>query len=337
MTLFVQFHLLTFYPPANLNRDDTGRPKTAFVGGVERLRVSSQALKRAVRTSDAFQNALAGHLSKRTQRCGEEIERHLLDGGAAPEKANAIAREIAEVFGKVDASADKPAKENEKAPKLPSARTAQLAFIGPEERRLAREMAEKKLADEKIEIKADLILKRADTAADIAMFGRMLADNPEFNREAAVQVAHAVTTHKVAVEDDFYTAVDDLKKPAEDAGAGFMGDLGFGSGVFYIYVCVGAALLKENLGGDEMLAEAAVSALIKALATVSPTGKQAVFASRACASYILAENGDQQPRTLAAAFVKPIKGDDLLAESIAELQRTREDMNLAMAPAPTPT
>jgi CRISPR system Cascade subunit CasC len=93
-------------------------------------------------------------------------------------------------------------------------------------------MAEKKLADEKIEIKADVILKRADTAADIAMFGRMLADNPEFNREAAVQVAHAVTTHKVAVEDDFYTAVDDLKEPAEDAGAGFMGELGFGSGVF---------------------------------------------------------------------------------------------------------
>jgi CRISPR system Cascade subunit CasC len=329
MTRFVQFHLLTFYPPANLNRDDTGRPKTAFVGGVERLRVSSQALKRAVRTSDAFQNARAGQLGKRTQRFGEEIERHLLDGGAAPEKANAIAREIAEVFGKVNETAEKPAKDNEKAPKLPSARTAQLAFIGPEERPLARDLAEKKLADEKIEIKADLVLKRADTAADIAMFGRMLADNPEFNLEAAVQVAHAVTTHKVAVEDDFYTAVDDLKKPAEDAGAGFMGELGFGSGVFYIYVCVDAALLKANLGGDEALAKAAVSALVKALATVSPTGKQASFASRARASYILVEKGDQQPRTLAAAFVRPIKGDDLLARSVEELQKTRDDMNLA--------
>jgi CRISPR system Cascade subunit CasC len=209
---------------------------------------------------------------------------------------------------------------------IPPARTAQLAFIGPEERRLARDLAEKKLADEKIEIKADLILKRVDTAADIAMFGRMLADNPDFNREAAVQVAHAVTTHKVAVEDDFYTAVDDLKKPVEDAGAGFMGELGFGSGVFYIYVCVDAALLKANLGGDEALAKTAVSALIKALATVSPTGKQASFASRARASYM---KGDQQPRTLAAAFVKPIKGDDLLANSIDELQRTRDDMDLA--------
>jgi CRISPR system Cascade subunit CasC len=329
MTRFVQFHLLTFYPPANLNRDDTGRPKTAFLGGVERLRVSSQALKRAARTSDVFQNALAGHLGERTQRFGEDIERHLLDKGATPEKANAIAREVAKVFGKVVESTEKPAKDHEKAPKLPSARTAQLAFIGPEERRLALDLAERKLADEKMEIKADLILRRADTAADIAMFGRMLADNPDFNREAAVQVAHAVTTHKVAVEDDFYTAVDDLKKPAEDAGAGFMGELGFGSGVFYLYVCADVALLKKNLGGDETLAKAAVSALIEALATVSPTGKQASFASRARASYILAEKGDQQPRTLAAAFVKPIKGDDLLANSVDELQETRQDMDRA--------
>ena len=108
-----------------------------------------------------------------------------------------------------------------------------------------------------------------------------------------------------------------------------MGELGFGSGVFYSYVCVDAVLLKANLGGDEALAKAAVSALIKALATVSPTGKQASFASRARASYILVEKGDQQPRTLAAAFVRPIKGDDLLARSVEELQKTRDDMNLA--------
>lgn len=329
MKRFIQFHLLTFYPPANLNRDDTGRPKTAFLGGVERLRVSSQALKRAVRTSDVFQNALAGHLGARTQRFGEDIESHLLDHGATPEKANAIARDIAKVFGKVEDVSDKPAKDDGKAKKLPSARIAQLAFIGPEERLLARELAERKLADEKTEIKSDLILRRADTAADIAMFGRMLADNPDFNREAAVQVAHAVTTHKVAVEDDFYTAVDDLKKPAEDAGAGFMGELGFGSGVFYLYVCADVALLKKNLGGDEALAKSAVSALIEALATVSPTGKQASFASRARASYILAEKGDQQPRTLAAAFVKPIKGDDLLAASVSELEEARLDMDRA--------
>src|ERR1700732_3369121 len=108
-----------------------------------------------------------------------------------------------------------------------------------------------------------------------------------------------------------------------------MGELGFGSGVFYSYVCVDAVLLKANLGGDEALAKAAVSALIKALATVSPTGKQASFASRARASYILAEKGDQQPRTLAGAFVKPVDGADILRESIQKLQSSREAMDSA--------
>jgi CRISPR system Cascade subunit CasC len=328
MSRFIQLHVLTFYPPSNLNRDDTGRPKTAVMGGVERLRVSSQALKRAIRKSDIFMNALAGHLGERTQRFGEELEKHLLSKGAAPEQANSIAREIAQIFGKVDAASEKPTKKKQQERFL-SPRTAQLTFIGPEERAAALALAERKLESETIETTPDLILLRADTAADIAMFGRMLADKPDFNREAAVQVAHAVTTHKVAIEDDFYTAVDDLKKPAEDAGAGFIGDLGFGSGVFYIYVCVDAELLVRNLAGDIALAKAALTAFVEALATVSPTGKQAGFASRARASYILAERGGQQPRTLASAFARPVRGDDLIGDSIAALEATSEAMDKA--------
>lgn len=328
MSRFIQLHVLKFYPPSNLNRDDTGRPKTAVMGGVERLRISSQALKRAIRTSDIFKTALAGHLGERTQRFGEEIQDHLESKGAS--EANAIAREIAQVFGKVEAASEKGEKEKQKE-KLPSPRTAQLAFIGPEERIAALSLAERKLADEKIAATPDLVLRRADTAADIAMFGRMLADNPDFNREAAVQVAHAVTTHKVAVEDDFYTAVDDLKTSAEDAGAGFMGELGFGSGVFYLYVCVDADLLVRNLGGDEALAKAALKAFTEALAKVSPTGKQASFASRSRASYILAERGAQQPRTLACAFARPVRGDDhdLIGDSIKALETTCEAMDKA--------
>jgi CRISPR system Cascade subunit CasC len=322
MSRFIQLHILTFYPPSNLNRDDTGRPKSAIIGGVERLRISSQAIKRAVRTSQAFKQALDGHLGERTQRFGEEIEAHLVEKGAATDQARKIAREVATVFGKV---AD-PEKGKADAPP-PSARTAQLAFIGPEERAKAFALAEAGLAGETVKIDADTILTRADTAADIAMFGRMLADNPRFNREAAVQVAHAVTTHKVAVEDDFYTAVDDLKTPEEDAGAGFMGELGFGSGIFYLYVCIDKALLIKNLGGDTPLAHKAIEALTEALATVSPTGKQASFASRARASYILAEKGSQQPRTLAAAFVKPVTGVDYLAASIGALQKIRKAMD----------
>ena len=128
ITRFVQLHVLTFHAPSNLNRDDTGRPKTAFMGGAERLRIASQSLKRAVRTSKVFKTTLEGRLGERTQRFGEEIEAHLRGKGAAPEKANAIAREIAQVFGKVEPASDDPASVR---PPL-SARTAQLAFIRSE-------------------------------------------------------------------------------------------------------------------------------------------------------------------------------------------------------------
>jgi CRISPR system Cascade subunit CasC len=303
------------------------------------LRVSSQAIKRAVRTSEVFHKALEGHLGERTQRFGEEIETHLVKvKGAKLDKAREIARTIARVFGKVaDAGEAKgkagKAKDNDEANgEAPGARTAQLAFIGPEERQAAIALAESMLGGKTGAIKADQVLRHVDTAVDIAMFGRMLADNADFNREASVQVAHAVTTHKVAIEDDFYTAVDDLKTPSEDAGAGFMGELGFGSGIFYLYVCIDKALLVKNLGGDTALTAQGLEALTEALATVSPTGKQASFASRSRASFILAEKGDQHPRTLASAFVKPVTGDDILAWSIKKLRETREAMDKAYGP-----
>src|SRR5690606_38759447 len=135
-------------------------------------------------------------------------------------------------------------------------------------------------------------------------FGRMLADDPAFNREAAVQVAHAINTHRAVVEDDYYTAVDDLKTAAEDAGAGFVGEAGFGAGLFYLYLCIDRDLLARNLGGDGELAQAGVAALVEAAARVAPKGKQASFASRAHASYALIERGAAAPRTLAAAFLK---------------------------------
>ena len=102
------------------------------------------------------------------------------------------------------------------------------------------------------------MMQQEDTAADIAMFGRMLANNPKFNREAAVQVAHAITTHRAMAEDDYYTAVDDLKSrdEAEDAGAGFIGVQEFGSGVFYLYVCVDRDLLLRNLKDTRALRDA---------------------------------------------------------------------------------
>ncbi len=318
MNRFLQLHLLTVYPPANLNRDDTGRPKTAVFGGAPRLRVSSQSLKRAWRTSDVFATSLEGHLGKRTQRFGQEIESHLQSHGVGPDEARKIAREVADLFGKIKPEKDKNPTYLE-----------QLAFVSPSEREAALKLAERLAAGETIELKPETVLRPVDGAVDIAMFGRMLADDPDFNREAAVQVAHAITTHRVVVEDDYYTAVDDLKRPAEDAGAGFVGEAGFGAGVFYLYICVNRDLLARNLGGDQELARAGIAALVEAAATVAPRGKQASFASRARAEYLMVEAGDTAPRTLAAAFLKPVNSEDLLGQSIAALEETRKAFALA--------
>lgn len=316
MTTFIQLHLLTFVPPANLNRDDTGAPKTAIVGGEMRLRLSSQSLKRAWRTSEVFAARLKGRLGDRTRRFGEKIREHLVQQGVAGDKALAATLKVIEVFGKPE-----DGKGEAKA-----TYTKQLAFISPAEKAAALQYAEALARGEEIDGKklAALVLKRADTAADIAMFGRMFADNPDFNREAAVQVAHAITTHRVAIEDDYYTAVDDLNEGRDDVGAGFVGEAGFGSGVFYLYLCIDADLLVRNLGGDEDLAKSAVAALTEAAATVAPNGKQASFASHVRASYVLAEKGCAQPRTLAAAFARAIPPKNALEDSREALKGLRE-------------
>jgi CRISPR system Cascade subunit CasC len=321
MSDFVQLHLLTVYGPSNLNRDDTGRPKGAEFGGVRRLRVSSQSLKRAWRESDVFAVGLAANTGWRTQRLGQLIVDHLTERQAPEERAIEIARSIAGVFGKLKGERDDD-----------PAFIEQLAFVSPEEQAAALALADRALAGEKIEPKAEDLLRTTDTAVDIAMFGRMLADASRFNREAAVQVAHAITTHKAVAEDDYYTAVDDLKKPQEDAGAGFLGVQEFGAGVFYLYACIDRGLLERNLGGDRALRNAALTALGEAMAKVGPRGKQNSFASRAHASYILAERGAQSPRSLVAAFLRPVGGDNQLGQSIDRLEELTNGLDKAYGP-----
>ena len=324
MTDFLQLHMLTAYGPSNLNRDDTGRPKSVVFGGVPRLRVSSQSLKRAWRTSEVFAARLDGHLADRTQRIGKEVFDRLVGRGMDQGEVLEIARAIAGVFGKIKSEKDKTPTFIE-----------QLAFVSPEERTRALALADKAFDGEAIpKPGAEDLLQKVDAAADIAMFGRMLADNPEFNREAAVQVAHAVTTHRAIAEDDYYTAVDDLKsrEEPEDAGAGFIGVQEFGAGVFYLYLCIDRGLLLRNLGGDRPVRDASLAAVVEAAATVAPRGKQASFASRARALYALAEKGSAQPRSLAAAFLKPVAGSDQGRQSIKALEDFRNRLEQAYGP-----
>ena len=315
MSRFIQLHVLTAYPPSNLNRDDTGRPKTALVGDALRLRVSSQSLKRAWRTSDVFEAAVGQQLGTRTKMIGVEVFKTLTGAGIADKPAREWARAIAGQFGKL--KADKKSETND------DLHIEQLAHLSPEELAsidaLAQACEARNSEPGADELK---LLRKPRAAVDIAMFGRMLADTPAFNMEAAVQVAHAITVHKSAVEDDFFTAVDDLNQGLEDKGAGHIGERGYGAGLFYLYVCINRELLQDNLGGDPALTAQALEALLHAVTQVSPTGMQNSFASRARASYLMAEKGKQQPRSLVQAFLKPVKpyGDrDMLALAVAAL------------------
>lgn len=313
MSQFIQLHLLTAYPPSNLNRDDSGRPKTAIVGNTERLRVSSQSLKRAWRTSVVFEEALADYKGTRSKRLGRIFYDYLIAKGIKDKQAEEWIETIIKQFGSLD---------NAKSPKV---FLSQLVHVAPEEEKnvysLLDKLVEEKRAPEQKEL--DDLLRKQVKAVDIALFGRMLADSPSKNVEAAAQVAHAFTVNTVKIEDDFFTAVDDLNKHDEDAGAGHMGDAGFGSGVFYQYVCINKTQLIDNLG-DEALANQAIKALVEAAAKVAPTGKQNSFASRAYTSFLLAEKGTQQPRSLAVAYLKAVRSNDPVGAAIHTLKDQRD-------------
>ena len=343
MTCFIQLHLLTSYPPANLNRDGLGRPKTAEMGGDTRLRVSSQSLKRAWRTSTVMESALKEHIGVRTKLKGVEIFKALKEKGIKDKAAQEWAQKIAAVFGKLEAAEKKAAEAEGEAAEVvladgssvpkalaKSLSIRQLAHISPEEN-AAIDALVAVLAERGSEPTADELnlLREKHTAADIALFGRMLADAPRYNTEAAAQVAHAISVHRVAIEDDFFTAVDDLNTRLEDVGAGHMGETEFAAGLFYLYLCIDKGLLLDNLGGDQALANRALAALVEAAATVAPTGKQNSFGSRARASFILAERGGQQPRSLSVAFLKPVDGykNGMLANAIKALTDTRSKMD----------
>lgn len=321
MTRFAQIHMLTSYPPSNLNRDDLGRPKTAVMGGATRLRVSSQSLKRAWRTSEIFENAVKQtHMGVRTKRMGVEVFNALKQKGVSETNASKWAQMIAKTFGKLEAA--------DKEKPMQGMEIKQLAHFSPEERAAIERLVEKLAESGQAPTEDDLrLLRKNHTAADIALFGRMLADAPEYNTEAAAQVAHAISVHRVAVEDDFFTAVDDLNVGEEDMGAGHMGETEFAAGLFYLYICIDCDRLVENLSKDTDLAGRTLEGLVEAAAKVSPTGKQNSFASRAYASFILSERGPQQPRSLSVSFLKPVTGEEPLLTSVRALEETRANID----------
>jgi len=330
MSRFIQLHLLTAYPPANLNRDDQGSPKTAKMGGYDRLRVSSQCLKRTWRTSDIFEQAMAGHIGTRTKEMGLKIYNALKEKGITHKEAIEWTKPIAGVFGKLK-QLSKKEKDGLKAldeagrekKELVEIEIEQLAFFDTEEEKALISLKDTIVARREGPKSDELKLFREKMhAVDIALFGRMLASSPAFNVEAACQVAHAISVHPVVIEDDYFTAVDDLNNGLEDTGAAHIGETRFAAGLFYSYICINRELLIQNLDNNEALANKAIRALTEAAVMVAPEGKQNSFASRAYASYVLAEKGDQQPRSLSVAYLKPInhrESDNFISDSITAL------------------
>ena len=363
MSEFIQLHLLTNYAPSNLNRDDLGRPKTAKMGGVDRLRISSQSLKRAWRTSDLFGEVLGGNtyevfndnikrnefIGVRSKLYGDEwIKNALIENGIDEEISKEWSIDFLDAIGKADT--EKKEKVN-KLSQLVHLSAIEIKGLVDSINDLSNELKEinssenwneivelkkqkdKASGDKKTKLSTQLqkkitstIFKSGETSVDIALFGRMLASSPKYNVEAAAQVAHAITVNRIVVEDDYFTAVDDLNNNEEDAGSAHIGESGFGSGVFYAYICINKTLLVKNLGNEE-LANKAIQALTEVSATVAPSGKQNSYASRARALFLLAEKGSQQPRQLSSAFLKPVDSIDMSNVAIERLEILRVNMD----------
>ncbi len=314
--MLIQFHILQNYAPSNLNRDDTGAPKDAMFGGYRRGRISSQCLKRSIRRSETFKAAFEkeGLLGVRTRQLPELLRNELEALGADSEDIKAILAPVAK-FGRE--SSKKSVEEEVEEGNAPEAEietsSKQLIFIGRDE---LRPMAEKLLALYKetgkknwAKLESKDITKKlvasAPRSVDIAMFGRMTTSAAFENVQAAIQVAHALSTNAVAQEFDYYTAMDDLK-PDGEAGADMIGDVEFNSSTYYKYLNIHWEGLKANLGGDADIARKAILALLEAAATAQPSGKQNTFAAQNLPDVILVEVSPKNlPVSYANAFIKP--------------------------------
>lgn len=319
----VEVHILQPVPPANLNRDDTGSAKDVIFGGARRARISSQAQKRAVRRYLQECHLLSpADLAVRTRLLVEqELVPRFTERPA--EEVRAVARGMLAALG---LGIDKEFHR-----KRHQIRTEYLLFLGRREiDALAETMRENwdvlrqavsTSSSEKKDDLATAVKKHLPTvlknrlesllnggkAVDLALFGRMLADRPESSTDAACQVAHALSTHRVEREFDYYTAVDDLL-PREEAGAGMVGDLEFYTATFYRYANIDLDLLVHNLQGDTDLAARAVEAFMRAFILTLPSGKQNTFAAYTQPAFVgLLARSRAAPRNLAAAFEKPVR------------------------------
>ena len=305
--LYLDINVLQTVPSSNLNRDDTGAPKTALYGGVTRARVSSQSWKRAVRSTFREDNVNVGTRTKEAaQLLVNELKRQdtTLDDDAAWTKTDAAFK----------AAGVKLNKDHE---------TGALLLIS---RGQLEKLAQYLLANDDLDKKEIKKVLKGDQSLDLALFGRMVADNPELNVDASAQVAHAISTHEVVPEYDYFTALDDLQGE-DETGAAMLGSIEYNSSTLYRYANVNVNELVHNLNAED--AVHGVAAFIKDFLLSMPTGKQNTFANKTLPSYVLITLRPDTPVNLVSAFEKPVDSrDGYVAASIdrleAEYQTTQQ-------------
>jgi CRISPR system Cascade subunit CasC len=322
-TMLYEIHMIKNYPPTNLNRDDTGGPKTCLFGGIQRGRISSQCLKRSWRTSDRFSKFL-DKPGIRTRGLPELVGKELSNYG--------LDQSVIEVLKKkITGIANKDGKENEEHI------TSQMIIYSPEDiiaiSEKAAEFAKGKTAKEIEKVKVTELVemlkdvKSRPITLDIALFGRMVTSDAFRNVEAAMQVAHAISTHAVSQESDYYTAVDDLIEQSDDNGAGMIGDIDYNSCCYYFYTAIDTDQLQMNLEPvpeRKALIELVLPEMIEIMAFTNPSGKQNSFAGHSLPDLICIEvKADKVPVNYANAFVKPAKAGfqtELVEDSVLKLK-----------------
>lgn len=304
--LYIDVHILQSVPPSCINRDDTGSPKTARYGGVRRARVSSQAWKKATR--DEFQNLLnEDELGKRTKQVVAYIAQFMK--ADLPDTDTEVLLDAAEQALKATGI------------KVPKRETGYLVFISPAQAKALAALAVESIRTgqhvEKKSAKSILNVRERPTlnAIDIALFGRMVADDPQLNVDAAVQVAHAIGVGVSEPEFDYFTAMDDFS-PEDNAGAGMIGTVEYLSATLYRYATIDVLHLCENLGSIKAT-QRALEAFLRAFVTSMPTGKQNTFANRTLPAAVIMQLRDTQPVSLVGAFEKPVYATE--SKSITEV------------------
>lgn len=304
--MLFEIHMLKNFPSTNLNRDETGAPKTCYFGGSQRGRISSQCLKRSWRTSELF-GALESR-GWRSRNLPEMVAIKLRDMGVDEsyiDHAKLMLTGIANKEKKVS---------NDLI-------TGQIIFFSPEDVQALADTVkacidQSKDVKEFKKLKPDAIsapMKKAQARAitlDIALFGRMVTSDIILDVEAAMQVAHAVSTHPVNLESDYFTAVDDLIHMMDESGAGMIGDIDYDSCCYYMYASLDMDKLRENLkDSPESLSKVhqLLPVLLRVMAMSNPSGKQNSFAGHVLPEMIMVEvKKDKIPLSYANAFAEPV-------------------------------